>query len=82
MTALPNKYVPVSHSLLGVASYLLESLQPNDTASTLWDRVRGDDRVRTFDRYAEALTLLCAGGLLSMNKGVLSMKYPPYESGR
>jgi hypothetical protein len=56
MSALPTKYVPVGYSLLGVASFLAEQLRENDTVSTLWDRVRDDPRVRTFDRYAEALT--------------------------
>lgn len=71
MSALPNKYVPISYSLLGVSAYLAESLRSDDTVSTLWDRVRDDERVRTFDRYADALTLLFAGGLLILDKGVL-----------
>lgn len=80
MSALPNKYLPVSYSLLGVASFLAENLRPNDTVSTLWDRVRRDERVRTFDRYAEALTLLYAGGLIVMDNGVLRLH--PINSGR
>lgn len=80
MSALPNKYVPVSYSLLGVASFLAESLRPNDTVSTLWDRVRRDQRVRTFDRYAEALTLLYAGGLIALDNGVLRLH--PADTGR
>lgn len=74
MSALPNKYVPVGYSLLGVASFLAEQLRENDTVSTLWDRVREDPRVRTFDRYAEALTLLKAGGILSLDQGVLRLR--------
>lgn len=71
MSALPNKYVPVTHSLLGVCAHVADSLKPNDTVSTLWDRVRRDERIRTYDRYAEALALLFAGGLLSLEGGVL-----------
>lgn len=73
MSALPNKYVPISFSLLGVAAYLAENIRANDTVSTLWDRVRDNERVRTFDRYAEALSLLFAGGLVILDKGVLTL---------
>lgn len=73
MSALPNKYVPITYSLLGIASYMTEVLRPNDTVSTLWDRVRSDERVRTFDRYADALALLFAGSILELNQGVLRL---------
>lgn len=73
MSALPNKYVPISYSLLGVAAFLAESMRSNDSVSTLWDRVKDDDRVRTFDRYAEALSLLFAGGLLALDHGALKL---------
>jgi hypothetical protein len=73
MSALPNKYVPVSYSLLGISSYLTEALRPNDTVSTLWDRVRSDERVRTFDRYADALALLFAGSILELDRGILRL---------
>lgn len=76
MSALPNKYIPVSHSLLGVAAFLADNIGTNDTVSTVWDRVRQDERIRTFDRYAEALTLLYAGGLLTLEKGTLRLKEP------
>jgi hypothetical protein len=71
MSVLPNKYVPITHSMLGVGSLLAESMRNNDTVSTLWDRVRTDDRVRTFDRYADALTLLFAAGLVELDHGIL-----------
>lgn len=74
MSALPNKYIPLAYSLLGVASFIAASIQPNDTVSTLWDRVRDDERVRTFDRYSEALALLFAGSLLDLEKGIIRLK--------
>lgn len=78
MSALPNKYIPVTHSLLGVSSHIAENLRANDTVSTLWDRVRADERIRTYDRYAEALALLYAGGLIKLDGGVLILT-PPQE---
>lgn len=80
MSALPNKYVPVSHSLLGVCAHIADNMKPNDTVSTLWDRVRRDERIRTYDRYAEALALLFAGGLVSLDGGVLRLSPPPKDN--
>lgn len=71
MSAFPNKYVPVEHSLLGVAAYLVLAIGENDTVSSLWDRVRYDERVRTFDRFASGLTILFSGGLILLDHGVL-----------
>src|SRR5262249_49150524 len=58
MSFLPTKYVPIEYSIIGIASLLLSQMHANDTVSTLWDRVSGEPQVRTFDRYADALTLL------------------------
>lgn len=73
MSALPSKYVPVAHSTVGVAAFLIESLGANDTVSSLWDRVRHDERVRSFDRFANALTTLFAGHVVLLDKGVLRL---------
>ncbi|MCK1513066.1 hypothetical protein IVB22_10870 [Bradyrhizobium sp. 190] len=71
MSVLPTKYVPIDSSILGVASILLGDLGSNDTVSSLWDRVRTMPQVRTFDRYAEALTLLFAARIVDLRRGIL-----------
>jgi hypothetical protein len=71
MTLLPTKYVPIDSSVLGVSSLLLNCMVSNDTVSTLWDRVRTMPQVRTFDRYADALTLLFAARIIDMQHGTL-----------
>ncbi len=71
MSLLPTKYTPIDSSVLGVASLLLSSIGTNDSVSTLWDRVRGLPQVRTFDRYADALTLLFAARIVDMQHGSL-----------
>lgn len=77
MSALPSKYVPVEHSTVGVAALLVASMRFNDTVSSLWDRVRHDERVRTFDRFASALTILFAGHVIRIDKGVLHRDQAP-----
>jgi len=54
-----------------MASLLLGCIQANDTVSTLWDRVKSLPQVRTFDRYADALTLLFAAQIIDMERGTL-----------
>lgn len=71
MSALPNKYVTIDYSIIGLTAVLLEVIQPNDTVSSLWDRVNRDQRIRTFERFADAATLAFASGLLKFDGGVL-----------
>ena len=71
MSVLPTKYVPLKYSGLGVASLLLSELRTNDTISSLWDRLHSSERVRTFDRFADGLTLLYTIGLVELQSGVL-----------
>jgi hypothetical protein len=71
MSVLPTKYVPIDFSIIGVAALVLSELGANDTVSPLWDRVNDDPHVRTFDRYADALTLLFAAKLIDLRRGIL-----------
>lgn len=71
MSVLPTKYIPIDFSILGIAAALAAELRPNDTVSSLWDRVADNPQIRTFDRYAAALTLLYAGSLISNEGGIL-----------
>jgi len=76
MSLLPNKYVPVEFSNIGVAAVVLETLQPNDTVSTLWQRLSTDERVRTFNRFADALTVLYAANVIEMLRGSIRLTRP------
>lgn len=76
MSLLPNKYVPVEFSSVGVAAVVLETLQPNDTVSTLWQRLSTDERVRTFNRFADALTVLYAVNVIEMVRGSIRLARP------
>jgi hypothetical protein len=76
MSVTPNKYIPVEFSILGVSSLLVESIASNDTVSMLWDRVQKDMRVRTFDRFADALTLLFAAQIIEIRSGIILLVGP------
>lgn len=70
MSVLPTKYVEIEYSMIGLTSIVIESLRPNDSISTLWDRLSNDERIRTFDRLVDAITLGFAGGMIDMKDGV------------
>jgi hypothetical protein len=72
MSALPNKYVPLDYSMIGVSSILLESITSNETVSSLWEKVSTDQRIRTFDHFADGLSLLFAANLVDLRAGVIA----------
>ena len=76
MSLLPTKYVPIEHSLIGVAASVMQEAQPSDTVSTLWDRCKMSQRVRTFDRFAAALTLLYAARIIDLDRGLIRLTGP------
>lgn len=55
---LPTKHIPVDHALIGVGARVLRRLHRPVTVSALWERVRRDEGVSTFDRFVLALDLL------------------------
>jgi hypothetical protein len=71
MTALPNRYVPIDYSVVGLASMLLEVMSQNETVSSLWEKVSSDEKIRTFDRFADALSLLFAAKLIDLESGII-----------
>jgi hypothetical protein len=76
MSVLPTKYVPIDFSILGISATIASEIRANDTVSSLWDRLADNPQIRTFDRYAAALTLLFAGSLISVEGGVLRRTAP------
>jgi hypothetical protein len=76
MTALPNKYVPIDYSVVGLSSMLLEIMTQNETISSLWEKVANDKKIRTFDRFADALSLLFAAKLIDLKGGIIVAHRP------
>lgn len=76
MNLAPTKYITMQYSMLGVSAFVLEAIGPNDTVSSLWERVRRDERIRTFDRYSDALTILFATKAINLESGLILKKGP------
>jgi hypothetical protein len=68
---LPTKHIPSTKSLLGVASALLLPMSHPPTVTDLWDRVRADPDVGSFERFVLALDLLYLLGVIELVDGRL-----------
>lgn len=68
---LPTKHVSARHSLLGVGGLLVGQLEHAKTVSALWDRLRREPSVRTFERFVLALDLLYALGVIDYSEGLV-----------
>jgi len=73
---LPTKYIPQDAALIGVGATLLSELDQPLTVSGLWDRVRGQPNVGTFERFTLASTLLYILGAIEFRDGLLARVQP------
>jgi hypothetical protein len=67
---LPTKHTPPWKSLLGVSAYLLTEIRGSAlTVNRLWEQMRSDARVGTFERFVLALDLLYIMGAIESAGG-------------
>ena len=55
---LPTKHIPQNEALIGVGATLLAHLSMPMTVSSLWERLRTEPNVGTFERFVLASNLL------------------------
>jgi hypothetical protein len=68
---LPTKHIRTEQSLLGIGAVLLAALRRPTTVSALWEEVKSDARVGTYERFVLALDLLSAIGAVGFSAGLL-----------
>lgn len=68
---LPTKHIPEDQALIGVGATLLRSLVQPTTVSSLWERVRHEHNVGTFERFALASNLLYMIGAIDLRDGLI-----------
>lgn len=68
---LPSKHITAKHSLLGIGGIIVSALDREKTVSALWDCVRNDRNVRTFQRFVLALDLLYLMGVIDYSEGLV-----------
>lgn len=68
---LPTKHLPPSKAIIGVAGKLVGPLASKPTVTDLWERVRNDPDVGTFERFVLGLDLLYLLGVVDIMEGRL-----------
>lgn len=73
---LPSKHISEEQALLGVGTVLLRNLEQPQTVTSLWDRVRDDRSIGTYERFVLALDLLHIMGVINLSQGILKREVP------
>ncbi len=68
---LPSKHISEDQVLIGVGAVLLRQLSRPQTVTSLWEKVREDCAVGTFERFVLALDLLHITGVIFMSHGMI-----------
>lgn len=69
---LPTKHLPIERSLLAGGATVLDAVRTPVTVSQVWEAVRNQEAVGSFDRFVLALDFLFALDLLSLDENRLS----------
>jgi hypothetical protein len=68
---LPSKHISEDQALLGVGAVVLRHLERPQTVTSLWNKVRDDISVGTFERFVLALDLLHITGVVNLSRGMI-----------
>ena len=68
---LPTKHSPQNEALIGVGATLLAHLNTPLTVSGLWERLKSEPNVGTFERFVLASNLLYLIGAIDMQDGLV-----------
>ncbi|MFA6536270.1 MAG: ABC-three component system middle component 6 [Candidatus Paceibacterota bacterium] len=68
---LPNKNIYLRNSLLGLGAIILEKFHRGDTVSSLWERIRSDTEINTFEKYILTLDFLYILKAVDIREGIL-----------
>jgi len=77
---LPNKMIKLKYSLIGAGSKILIELDMPQTVSSLWEKVRDMEEIRTFDKFLLVLDFLYMLGLVEFKEGLLRKVKSGYKS--
>lgn len=68
---LPTKHISEDQSLIGVSAIVLRHLERQQTITSLWDKVRAESSVGTYERFVLALDLLYITGIINLSNGMI-----------
>ena len=73
---LPTKHISEEQSLLGVIAIVLRYLERPQTVTSLWEKLRNEQVVGTFERFVLALDLLYIIGAVNLSQGMIRKEEP------
>ena len=73
---LPSKHVSENVSLIAASTAVLRHLKQPATVTLLWERVRTDRSVATYERFILALDLLYIAGTIRLHQGTIQRESP------
>jgi len=73
---LPTKHIPQNEALIGVSATLLAHLNAPRTVSGLWESLRTEPNVGTFERFVLATNLLFLIGAIDIKDGLIVRTAP------
>jgi hypothetical protein len=68
---LPDKFVKLSGSMIGIGALILPKLDTDNTVSSLWNEVRLIPGISNYEVFILALDFLFVIGLIEFNDGLL-----------
>lgn len=68
---LPSKHISEDQALIGVGAVVLRHLERPQTVTSLWDKVRDDQAVGTYERFVLALDMLHITGVINLTQGMI-----------
>lgn len=68
---LPTKYISPNEALIGVGATILSHLKEPVTVSNLWERLRSESNVGTFERFVLASDLLYLIGAIDIKDDLI-----------
>ncbi len=69
---LPSKHISEEQALLGIGGVLLTHLEKSQTITSLWEKVRENHAVGTYERFVLALDLLYITGVVNLKNGLIN----------
>ena len=73
---LPSKHISEEQSLLGVGAVVLKHLDQPQTVTSLWEKLRNENVVGTYERFVLALDMLYIAGGVSLSQGMIRKGMP------
>ncbi len=68
---LPTKHIAENQALIGVGAIVLRHLERPQTITGLWDKLRQNNSVGTYERFILALDLLYIVGVVDIAQGMI-----------